>query len=398
MVTWGIAMIGESSGSEDVLARVAALENVAVPLLAASFALNAVLLLVCLRSLVRRTPGASANKQAAPCALDALEKRSKRPPPPKPVISSLTAAVDTLKSHSDNHRYLAAGELLDELKKALSSASDGWGSWGAAEAQRALDALLADGKLEGRIATSRTAIADMTDNDGFEVVQSNEKMKVLQRLTDDRVLSVKIEAVLDGVRASDCIMIWREASLYPEWFPFVSGGKTLHDPDPREGIINLIVETFFMSVDMVLWGWACDNLAESGELLMCVRPVNEKTRLPAGISYPPFGGTHGKIFGTFRARAVIDILVEPLSPTSTRFAFVMSDKISALVPSWAINYVVQNAMVNIFAQMNKVATKMYNKDPQSAHYAFVNRPAYAHTKAWVEERIGPNAPVLQGKA
>jgi hypothetical protein len=28
--------------------------------------------------------------------------------------------------------------------------------------------------------------------------------------------------------------MWREASLYPIWFPFVSGGKMLGEVDPGE--------------------------------------------------------------------------------------------------------------------------------------------------------------------
>ena len=37
----------------------------------------------------------------------------------------------------------------------------------------------------------------------------------------------------------------------------------------------------------------------------------------------------------------IDILVEPLGERSVRFAFLLSQKIPAFVPSWVINFVLQ---------------------------------------------------------
>ena len=94
------------------------------------------------------------------------------------------------------------------------------------------------------------------------------------------------------------------------------------------------------------------------------------------------------LFGSMRADAVIDILVEPLEGGQVRFAFQMSDTLPPFIPAWAINYVVQNAMVQIFDKMAEVASSMANKDPASLHLRHVQRPAYAATKAWIEERFG----------
>ena len=311
----------------------------------------------------------------------------------KPVVTSLPEAVEQLKIMSDGKKYLDAGDLLDAIRAETSgsagSAGSSWGGWGNADAQKQLDALLANGELEGRIKTARDARQDLSSDDGFELVQQDATMKVLQRLTPERELTVKIEAVLEGVNPGQCLMIWREASLFPLWFPFVTGGKILADVSPSEMVCHILVETFFMSVDMCLWGWACDNMDE-GETLLCVRPVRSYTKnLPPGVKVPPpgAGATKSTLLGALRAHAVIDILVEPLDG-SVRFAFQMSDTLPPFMPSWAINYVVQNAMVEIFGNMKKIATKMAKKDPSSEHLQHVNRPEYKETKAWVNSLLG----------
>ena len=363
-----------------------------VPLLVASLALNVVLIycLLCRQSKPLSIRHTSATALDTADAQRKLRRAKRGGGAARPAIGSLTGAVDDLKQLRDEYRFLVAGDLLDELRAAIktSKMGGGWGSWGAADAQKQLDALLADGELEQRIKTARGAVRDLSSSDGFELVQEDDKMKVSQRFTDDRMLTVKIEAVIDGVRPADCLMIWREAALYPCWFPFVTGGQTLAELSHGEVIIHILVETFFMSVDMVLWGWGCDNLAESGEFLMCVRPVNSAAAMPAGARYPPpGGGSSSTLLGALRAKAVIDILVEPLSDNSVRFAFQMSDRIAAFVPMWAINYVVQNAMVNVFDRMRDVAARMAAKDTQCEHYAHVNTRAYAPTKQWIEKRL-----------
>ena len=171
-------------------------------------------------------------------------------------------------------------------------------------ARQKLDELLAGGVLEDRIKVTRGAVSDLNNDDGFELVQSDATKRVMQRLTADRYLTVKIDAVLDNVRPSDTVIIWREASLYPKWFPFVSGGHMLAEKGPAEIVIHLVVETFFLCADMVLHGYAVDDMTQSGTMLLCVRPVKADTkgmptecngRLPredyAAKKGKPFGGS-----------------------------------------------------------------------------------------------------------
>ena len=358
---------------------------------AVSIAINAILVTYLLCAAVRRSKQldtTSAPPKAKPtfAAVRSTEKKVRA----KPVVTSVPEAIQLLKATSEGNKYLEAGDLLDAIRSELSkSAGSAWGNWGNAEAQQQLDALLANGELEGRIKTARDARQDLSSDDGFELVQQDATMKVLQRLTPARELTVKIEAVLEGVNPGQCLMIWREASLFPLWFPFVTGGKILADVSPSEMVCHILVETFFMSVDMCLWGWACDNMDE-GETLLCVRPVRSYTKnLPPGVKVPPpgAGATKSTLLGALRAHAVIDILVEPLDG-SVRFAFQMSDTLPPFMPSWAINYVVQNAMVEIFGNMKKIATKMAKKDPSSEHLQHVNRPEYKETKAWVNSLLG----------
>ena len=379
---------------QSLLLKLSPESSLALPL-AASLVFNALLLLALLHRCSSKAPRATkpATAQAlSPKPAQRPKKQTRQPPD----VSDPVAAVEKLRALNADFKYLEAGELLDALQLALSG--DGHGSsatwsigaqWSKDEARQQLNELLNSSSLEERISTARAAVKDLNNDQGFDLIQEDPTMKVLQRLTPDRVLTVKIEAVLEGVSPAQCIMIWREAALYPEWFPFVTGGKTLGDIHPGDTIVHILVETFFMSVDMVLWGWACDNLSE-GELLMCVRPVRSSTKRPPGVPYPPPGGGARRqtVFGALRAHAVIDILVEPLGDRSVRFAFQMSDQLPSFMPSWAINYVVQNAMVDIFRKMSEVATQMAKGDPASKHLQHINRPAYAPTREWIEERLG----------
>ena len=274
---------------QSLLLKLSPESALALPL-AASLVFNALLLLALLHRCSSKAPRAT--KPAAAQALSPKPaQRPKKQTRQPPDVSDPVAAVEKLRALNADFKYLEAGELLDALQLALSG--DGHGSsatwsigaqWSKDEARQQLNELLNSSSLEERISTARAAVKDLNNDQGFDLIQEDPTMKVLQRLTPDRVLTVKIEAVLEGVSPAQCIMIWREAALYPEWFPFVTGGKTLGDIHPGDTIVHILVETFFMSVDMVLWGWACDNLSE-GELLMCVRPVRSSTKRPPGVPY-----------------------------------------------------------------------------------------------------------------
>ncbi|KOO33806.1 hypothetical protein Ctob_005864 [Chrysochromulina tobinii] len=158
-------------------------------------------------------------------------------------------AVEQLRCLKDDRRFLEAGVLLDALRAELSKRSGSavslWDAWDApGEAQAALSRLLSDGgELEARIHQFRRAQADLRSEEGecaessdWEVIRDEAGLSVLlrrQSATHSRTAG-KVVATLDGVRAADCMLMWREASLYPNWFPFVSGGKMLGEVDPGE--------------------------------------------------------------------------------------------------------------------------------------------------------------------
>lgn len=144
---------------------------------------------------------------------------------------------------------------------------------------------------------------------------------------------------------------------------------------------------------MLLWGWACDDLAQAGTLMLCVRPVMPNTQLPSGVARPPdnYAVKVGKPLGGFRANAVIDILIEPLSDNSVRFAFQMSDFVPQFVPSWTISYFINHAMMEIFEKMSEVADKMIRNDPTCEHVALVKDPQYTPNRRWVQQKFEAHA-------
>ena len=75
-------------------------------------------------------------------------------------------------------------------------------------------------------------------------------MRMAKQAMSDGV-SVKIDAVLEGCRPVDALVVWREAELYGRWFPMISKGEMLVERHPTEIVGHLVVETYFLLADLV---------------------------------------------------------------------------------------------------------------------------------------------------
>ena len=56
------------------------------------------------------------------------------------------------------------------------------------------------------------------------MAREDASVRMQQRIGAERTLQVKVEAVLEHVSPADTLMVWREAHLYPKWFPLMTGG------------------------------------------------------------------------------------------------------------------------------------------------------------------------------
>jgi len=92
------------------------------------------------------------------------------------------------------------------------------------------------------------------------------------------------------------------------------------------------------------------------------------------------------LFPPARAIAVIDILVEPLSENSVRFAFQLSQKIPQFLPRWAVQTILHQGMANIFASMQKAALAMAT-NPKSDHAQLASSPEYRPTAEWLRSKF-----------
>jgi hypothetical protein len=120
-----------------------------------------------------------------------------------------------------------------------------------------------------------------------------------------------------------------------------------------------------------------------------VRPTSEE-KLP-GIALPPHPAKNpnlkSKLFPATRVLPQIDILFEPLSPTSVRFAYVMSQPVPPWMPTWAINFILQNGMAKIFAEMRRVARQMAADDRSSEHVRYTQSEQYAPTRRSLNDML-----------
>lgn len=180
-------------------------------------------------------------------------------------------------------------------------------------------------------------------------------------------------------------MVFREGDLYPSWFPFVSKGAFVWGASPTECILHLLFEVnFYGCMDLCLQGFGCDNLRD-GNFLLCVRHCPQQDVEPLTgrhIELPPKPSAAGKLLKLGRIKAIIDIMVEPLSPTSVRFSYSCTQPTPKLAPSWIVSWVLKSGMGSIFGQMKTVCRAMASGDPISRRrYPIVDRltaPEYKH--------------------
>ena len=137
--------------------------------------------------------------------------------------------------------------------------------------------------------------------------------------------------------------------------------------------------------DLLLHGWGVDEL-RNGFFLMCVRPARQSELPLVELPLHPSKTHRTVLFPPARAVAVIDILVEPLSENSVRFAFQLSQKIPQFLPRWAVQTILHQGMANIFAAMQKVALAMAT-NPKSDHAQLASSPEYRPTAEWLRGKF-----------
>jgi hypothetical protein len=105
-----------------------------------------------------------------------------------------------------------------------------------------------------------------------------------------------------------------------------------------------------------------------------------------------------RLLPSARLEAVIDILVEPLSASSVRFAYSLTVPLAPTVPGWVVNFILSEACANIFSSMREQARKMAANDPDSAHLRQARTAEGRVLTAWLDARIDPYVAVLNGRA
>jgi len=337
------------------------------------------------------------NRIEADDALDQAEEKatqrsvrivSKATPELKSAVD-LRCAIDSLKTLYDEYKYIVLGELLDAIRADITSCKHG--NQATVDAKEKLEALLLSDALpqiEARIRTCKDALAALSDTEGWELVNNKKEMRMFQRWREGNELQVKIEAVLGPdppVRTADTIIVWREAQLYGRWFPMISSGFKIKEFSHCEVVIHLIAALNFMHCDLLLHGWGVDEL-RNGFFLMCVRPARQSELPLVELPLHPSKTHRTVLFPPARAIAVIDILVEPLSENSVRFAFQLSQKIPQFLPRWAVQTILHQGMANIFASMQKAALAMAT-NPKSDHAQLASSPEYRPTAEWLRSKF-----------
>lgn len=310
-------------------------------------------------------------------------------------VSQLGRAIDALKQLAHDAKWTEAGDLLAACIELIRSAK------GAPPTDllgmRLAECLAPGGPLydvAARSATCKAALADLNSDASWTLSSHRDGTRVQYRRTE-RTLAIKVDALVEGVRPADALYVWRETSVYKEWFPLVTASTELCEVSEAESVLHLEMDAWFAYNDMAMRGWGCDCLKD-GYLLMVVRPVTQAD-VPAGVTIPPMEPTR-RLFPSTRVVAEINILVEPLSASAVRFAYSLAVPLAPSVPLWVVNVVLQQGVANIFASMREQARRMSAGDPSSAHLRAMQTPRGRRLASWLADKVDPYVAALEGRA
>jgi hypothetical protein len=313
-------------------------------------------------------------------------------------VARLDASIDTLEQMAIDFKWQDASRLLERVEAAIESAGSAHASEATAARAR-LARLLAPpaGSLHRVRARSNevtTVLSDLNSDGGWTLSTDRDGTRVQYRRTHGH-LAVKIDALVDGVRPADALYIWRETSLYAHWFPLLTGARELCELSPAETVVHTVMDNFVAYNDLVMRGYGCDSLRD-GFILMVVRPL-DSADLPPGVVVPPMARIR-RMMPSVRVPAKIDVLVEPLSASSVRFAYALSVPLAPSTPTWVVTMILQHGMAQIFTKMREQAMLMATGDPNSRHLERLRTPEGARTMAWLTQRIDPYVAVLEGRS
>lgn len=249
--------------------------------------------------------------------VDTSRRSTEHAPDFVPTIRDMDAQAARLKELMREVRYIEAQELVEELLGQVDADPE---NPVARQAAQALAGLRGEGgplaSLQHLAGLCRGAIGDVNEDAGWTLASDRDGTKVQFKRTST-TLSVKIDAFVEGVRPGDALYAWREVELYPSWFPLITGSRVLAELSEVDVVLQLEVDTWFSYSDIVARGFGCDHLKE-GCFLIVVRPV-EQEDMPE-VAFPPFAYRR-RLFPPMRVPTEINVLVEPLSASSVRFAY-----------------------------------------------------------------------------
>jgi hypothetical protein len=308
----------------------------------------------------------------------------------------LGAALDRLLRLSKDYQWIQAGALLERIAQAIRSAPPADAD--VVVASERLKVALAPGgplaRVRARSVECASVLQNLNSDGGWTPSTDKDGVRVQYRRSPT-TLTVKIDALVEGVRPADTLYVWRAAELYRTWFPMVTESTELREVSEAECFVHMVIDNWFALSDMVMQGWGCDCLND-GYLLMIVRPAGQAD-MPEGVMLPPLPKVR-RLFPSLRVLASIDILVEPLSATSVRFAYSLSVPLAPSVPLWAINVILQQSMAQIFGSMREQARRMAADDTSSPHKQQMQTEDGQRISKWIADRINPYVAALEGRA
>ena len=145
-------------------------------------------------------------------------------------------------------------------------------------------------------------------------------------------------------------------------FPFITAGRLLVERHPAEVVSHLEINQFFGMLDLVVEGFACDHLGE-GYQLLCIRSVRARD-VPDVAPFPPHPSVayKHKPLST-RIALTISMMFEPISPTSVRFCYQITQPIPDSTPRWLVSFILENGMAKIFKKLKEEVCRHTHTEP-----------------------------------
>ena len=302
---------------------------------------------------------------------------------------ALLPAIKEIREHVAEDRLLAAGALLDRVKAGMAARpSDPTTSLAAAELGAWSE------RLAARYATINARLASLTPTTPGDsgstswrcVFDRDGTQTFVKRDPQSRLLMVKCESELSGVRLEDFLATARETHLYHTWFPNTQRSETLQAASRLERVFRTVqcVKVPVLGearYDVLLHCFGCEAIEERGAFVVSGRSPQAE-ELPDLVFPPPENGKR------LPMQSLVMLIEPDLAPKAERLRATLQigiDESRFMMPGFVVDFIAATVVSRIFAKQKARARDL--RSGKAAEHAAAMEADPTFYAQWLPARL-----------